>query len=112
VYLWRESANPKESGIIQDLHYLVQTLKRDKLKKQSETKIDYAELNPENGLREIFTERELQHKLHQSLLKSQDLHESILSFILISKDIQTSNELIMKVLNSCYNYLTMLIWSH
>ena len=74
--------------------------------------MDYAELNPENGLREIFTERELQHKLHQSLLKSQDLHESILAFITIAKDVQPSNELIMKVLNSCYNYLTMLIWSH
>ena len=23
VHLWRESTNPKESGIIQDLHYLV-----------------------------------------------------------------------------------------
>lgn len=60
MHLWRESENAKESGIIQDLDYLVQTLKKDKDgKKRSDCKIDYNELYPSNGSREIFTEREL-----------------------------------------------------
>lgn len=111
MYLWRESENPKESGIIQDLNYLVYALKRNKPESRK-TKIAYEDLHPHNGLIQLYTERELPHKLHQSLLKSQDLHESILAFITECKEISPKNELIMKVLNSCYNYLTVMVWNH
>lgn len=63
AFIWRESENPKETGIIQDLHYLVQTLKRGEIKK-AEIKINYEDLYPENGLTPIFTEKEQNHKLH------------------------------------------------
>lgn len=58
-FLWRESENPKDSGIIQDLQYLVYTLKRHKQsKKRTDIVIEYDKLYPENGLMDVFNERE------------------------------------------------------
>lgn len=62
VYIWRESQNPKESGIIQDLQWLVQCLKR----KEETTRpiVAYDSLFPKNSLKEVYTEKDLNHKLH------------------------------------------------
>jgi hypothetical protein len=68
VSIWRESDNAKETGIIQDLNYLVQCMKRGEVKR-SNIQISKDDLYPLNGLSATSTEKELNHKLHQSLLK-------------------------------------------
>lgn len=50
-------------------------------------KIEYDDLFPTNGLIEFYTEKDLNHKLHQSLLKWQDLHESIFPFLNIALEV-------------------------
>lgn len=54
IYLWRESENEKERGIIQDLCYLVETMKTTCTKKEC----IYDNLFPDNQLDIIYTELE------------------------------------------------------
>lgn len=70
AFVWRESDNPKERGIIQDLNYLVYVIKREKAFKSDEMNVIYDNLYPVNGVREQYTECDQVNRLHQSLLKS------------------------------------------
>ncbi|KAM3129578.1 hypothetical protein pb186bvf_018329 [Paramecium bursaria] len=110
IFIWRESKQAEESGVIQDLQWLVECLKQQQNEIIKENIIiEYDQLYIQNGLRKIYTERDINHKLNQSLIKCQNLHENILYFIENAINLE---ELGMKLLNSCFDFLTMLIWNH
>ncbi|CAK78094.1 unnamed protein product (macronuclear) [Paramecium tetraurelia] len=139
IYLWVDKKDTKErgTGVIQDLCWLIECLKSGDQVLQENVKVNYDDFYAENRLQQVYTEKEQNFKLHQSLIKCQDLHENILVFIniatkminevqevsdkqenesnkLIQKDQQNTSDdkLIMKTLYVCFQFLTMLLWNH
>ncbi|CAD8065958.1 unnamed protein product [Paramecium primaurelia] len=132
--LWVDKKNIKEGGVIQDLCWLIQCLKSGDEVLYENVKVNYEEFYAENRLQQVYTEKEQNFKLHQSLIKCQDLHENILAFIniatklvnevsdqsenennkVIQKEQQSNSDdkLIMKTLYACFQFLTMLLWNH
>ncbi|CAD8078308.1 unnamed protein product [Paramecium sonneborni] len=137
IYLWVEQNDIKEkgTGVIQDLCWLIECLKSGDQVLQSNVKVSYDEFYAENRLQQVYSEKEQNFKLHQSLIKCQDLHENILAFINIaskmvnevqevssqleaeknnqqSQQNNSDDKLIMKTLYVCFQFLTMLLWNH
>ncbi|CAD8077595.1 unnamed protein product [Paramecium sonneborni] len=119
IYLWVETKDFEKAGVIQDLCWLIECLKSGDEVPQDKVKISYDALYAENSLQQVYTEKEQNFKLHQSLIKCQDLHENILVFINIASSKMVNensevqkNKLIMKTLYVCFQFLTMLLWNH
>lgn len=57
-------------------------------------------------------ETEENEKVHQSLFKAQDIHDNILTFIGLVQDIDKDQTSLLKLLDMCYQFLTLLIWNN
>ncbi|CAD8053653.1 unnamed protein product [Paramecium sonneborni] len=100
----------QKTGLIQNLQRLNKYLKKDFDKTKQMVALNYEDYYPDNKSRIIYNERELNYRLHQSLLIAQELHIPILNFIQMF--VPTLSEIYWKLLHACYDYLTLIIWNH
>lgn len=69
--------------------------------------------NPTDKSYLIITEKEENNQLNQNLIKSQDHHLLILSFIKMTQKISRDQpEFFMCALHAAYNFLTVLVWNN
>jgi hypothetical protein len=129
--LWNKFSNDpndliekNELGTIQELAFLTMAMKKGENPTQTKASKVYeltdlypfkrsssAEYHDRSYL--IVTEKEENNPLNQNLIKKEDHHLLILSFIKIMQKVEKENqEFPMLALHASYNFLTVLVWNN
>lgn len=119
------SSEFKELGTIQELAFLTMAMKKGINPTQIKASLFYEKvevLYPFKSDKDepyidksylIITEKEENNPLNQNLIKSQDHHLLILSFIKMTQKVSKDNhEFFMAALHASYNFLTVLVWDN
>ncbi len=111
--IWKEANDPKDSGLIQDLHFMMQLTKADYdcLSLINIPRLRFDFFAPRDRIYSPFHERESNDRMRQNILIATGIHAQLIGFLLQCRPLPVE-ELPLKLVNAIYFYLTLIVWNN